>query len=374
MRAQLLVLPDDSISVAAHDYAHSRRHGVMLPSLNPSTLTALIAVTARRAETRYASHQLEYQWTLGLEHVPSRRAAANVLSTVGKVVHELLNVGTDVLWFAPIPGLEEAARVLLNIWDALELVDVSQPLDVSATDRAILMSIREEIAEDGDEVGLELQPPLDRLVESYREVHRLLMRQSNQPIVKRYLQRALGGCHNSLADYSSMFNTSIQIRILKQSPDLSHLALDSSPTGGLLLTAEPAPLDGPVLAQLQAVTARQNERDTVHDAADLRQLMRTALQANSDVEMIRVLQVGRDEMPEAIKTLQRALEKEVERERTLVEQEEAVFSTAQGFIETGIDALRRLSGAGAAALPSWTITRYEMNRDEKIGLGFFLDV
>ena len=27
------------------------------------------------------------------------------------------------------------------------------------------MSIREEIAEDGDEVGLELQPPLDRLVE-----------------------------------------------------------------------------------------------------------------------------------------------------------------------------------------------------------------
>ena len=114
----------------------------------------------------------------------------------------------------------------------------------------------------------------------------------------------------------------------RQSPDLSHLALDSSPTGGLLLTAEPAPLDGPVLAQLQAVTARQNERDTVHDAADPRQLMRTALQANSDVEMIRVLQVGRDEMPEAIKTLQRALEKEVERERTLVEQEEAVFVTS----------------------------------------------
>ena len=45
------------------------------------------------------------------------------------------------------------------------------------------------------------------------------------------------------------------------------------------------------------------------------------------------------------------------------------------FIETGIDALRRLSGAGAAsALPSWTITRYEVNRDEKIGLGFFSDV
>ena len=43
------------------------------------------------------------------------------------------------------------------------------------------------------------------------------------------------------------------------------------------------------------------------------------------------------------------------------------------FIETGIDALRRLSGA-ETTLPSWTITRYEVDRDEKIGLGFFSDV
>ena len=159
----------------------------------------------------------------------------------------------------------------------------------------------------------------------------------------------------------------------------------------------------------------------MHDAVDLRQLMRTALQANSDVEMIRILQVGRDEMPEAIKTLQRALEKEVERER--LEDEAAVLVPAidvpqivqpdpdglkrsstvhstgsqtsrtsssvgtgrssraprdtldREFIETGIDALRRLSGAAVElALPSWTITRYEVERDEKIGMGFFSDV
>ncbi len=49
----------------------------------------------------------------------------NVLGTAGEVVHELLEVSVDVLKFAPIVGLEEAARTLLNIWDALQLVDVS---------------------------------------------------------------------------------------------------------------------------------------------------------------------------------------------------------------------------------------------------------
>lgn len=174
-------------------------------------------------------------------------------------------------------------------------------------------------------------------------------------------------------------------------------------------------------AKLQALTYRQNERDAVHDAADLRQLMRTALQTNNDVEMIRILQVGRDEMPEAIKTLQRALEAEVEREsRANSDIEETVIVTATAalptgevasltrsatiastgsgtsgtshssssarsrdraprdtldreFMETGIDALRRLSGA-EVALPSWTITRYEVDREEKIGIGFFSDV
>ena len=108
----------------------------------------------------------------------------------------------------------------------------------------------------------------------------------------------------------TLSQTSIQIRILKQ------VLLDSiaQRPGALLLTTEPTTAEAEVLAQLQVVTARQNERDAALDAQDLRQVLRGALQANNDAEMIRTLQVGRDEMPEAIKTLQRALEKEVERE------------------------------------------------------------
>lgn len=53
----------------------------------------------------------------------------------------------------------------------------------------------------------------------------------------------------------------------------------------------------------------QNSLDTVTDTADLRQLMQAALRRmTSNVDFLEVLQVGHQEMPKAIKTLQRALE------------------------------------------------------------------
>ena len=172
-----------------------------------------------------------------------------------------------------------------------------------------------------------------------------------------------------------------------------------------------------IRAVLRQLHVRQNEIDQVQDIVDLRSLMRMALQANSDVEMMEVLQVGRDEMPEAIKTLQRALEREVEKEssgdgattspsvsspamarrvsvkevtipvpalpgsddghesptsnvitrrHTVVSIVSASSGSSSGgardtldreFIESGIDALRRMSDGTGIDLPSWTITR-----------------
>jgi abelson tyrosine-protein kinase 1 len=136
--------------------------------------------------------------------------------------------------------------------------------------------------------------------------------------------------------------------------------------------------------------------------------MRAALGAGSDVEMIAVLQVGREEMPEAIKTLQRALERVGESEargkgvsgleiafgRELevvvkerkgkrgrgkkVKRSESILSKAsrsscgsgksvakrdtldREFIESGIYALKWLSltTGSVETLPSWTITRF----------------
>ncbi|KAI0730418.1 hypothetical protein C8Q76DRAFT_612908, partial [Earliella scabrosa] len=140
-------------------------------------------------------------------------AATSALGLATDVVHELLNIGADVLRFAPVPGLELAAIALLKVWDALQLVDVNRTACVQLTERCatVLLSVRAEIAEAGDDVALELHIPLDRLVESFREVHRFLVKQANRPFIRRYLdrdedERALEGCHGSLTDALGVFH------------------------------------------------------------------------------------------------------------------------------------------------------------------------
>ncbi|EMD32697.1 hypothetical protein CERSUDRAFT_143220 [Gelatoporia subvermispora B] len=417
------------------------------------------------------------------------QAATSVLGTTLDVTHEALLIGVELVQFAPVLGLQEAARALLGIWDSLQLVDLNRMACLRLTERCatVLLSVREEIAESGDQVGDELHQPITRLVTAFAQVHRFLQKQNHRPFLKRYLKRdevrrALRGCDDALDDALGMFSMSIQIRILKQvmkaeeqrQADSQALIqrLLRTPQGAALLgeplqnTAIPAghlpapefaavplpipfPISGPELAPLidpsgplelhaeseetadangdhirktlRTVAAAQDAHDAAYDTADLRALLRSALQANNDVSLLRVLQVGRDEMPEAIKTLQRALEREVERElqeeevaaseqqsqepvqvetevETAVSEgvqtqtDRAALSRAQTsssgrsggsrrardtldreFIETGIDALRRLSGL-EVSLPSWTITRYEVDREEKIGIGFFSDV
>ncbi|KAL6299815.1 hypothetical protein BKA93DRAFT_569950 [Sparassis latifolia] len=401
--------------------------------------------------------QSKYQSSTVIDSLSQRvaDAAVSIMGVAGDVVHEALLLSSDVVQFSPIPGLQVAARGLLDIWDALQLVDMNRLACLRLTERCatILLSVREEIAEAGDEVGQELFSPITRLVGTYSQIHGFMLKQNHRPFIKRYLKRgevqqSIQECEQGLNDALSMFSLAIQVRILKQvlhaeeqrqadtAALLDHV-MHSSPlekdlpalpiTSSNLLQFSSTVADSAssiesrnsdeVRATLQELAERQNEQDLVQDTADMRQLMRAALQANSDVEMIRVLQVGRDEMPEAIKVLQRALETEVERESIVSEHdyEDAVSAAIAAdittgpveshtrmdasvqsrkssgggsslswkstprdtldreFIETGIDALRRLSGA-EVSLPSWTITRYEVDREEKIGIGFFSDV
>ena len=53
-----------------------------------------------------------------------RQAVSSVLGNAGDVAHEALVMSIDVLRFAPIAGLSDAARILLSIWDAVQKVDV----------------------------------------------------------------------------------------------------------------------------------------------------------------------------------------------------------------------------------------------------------
>ena len=153
---------------------------------------------------------------------------------------------------------------------------------------------------------------------------------------------------------------------------------------------------------LHALRAAQDEQDCVNDMADLHQLMRSALEANDDVAMFDVLQIARSEMPEAIKTLERALKRVVEEQQPDAEDSTMALPTSQEeagkgispslyprntstshtgadrldheFIVTGIGALRRLSKGTDLRLPSWTITWLEVDLEAKVGLGAFSDV
>ena len=81
------------------------------------------------------------------------------------------------------------------------------------------------------------------------------------------------------------------------------------------LSQEPSKMTSEeVLNSIANLTAVQNSHDLAHDTEALRQLLRRAVATNDDFEMLRVLQVKTEEMPEAIKALQRALEAEIRRE------------------------------------------------------------
>ncbi|KAK7055315.1 kinase domain-containing protein [Favolaschia claudopus] len=388
-------------------------------------------------------------WERTRQHVSE--ALSRLLPAAEIVAHDLLELSVDVLKFAPIPGLEVAASLLLSIWDNVQGVDMNRLACLRLAERCanLLNSVVTEVHEMGDKVEVEMQEPLDKLVQTFTSVRDLLLKQGQRPFLKRYLKREetvreIAGCHTSLGDALSMFSLSVQMRILRQVKEaearrdeenralMEALRLKQQTANALGITIEKEQLTprpglsnlppdydhdleqaADVLPTLQSLQTTQNTLDFAHDAADLRALLRDALATSNDVEMLRVLQVGRAEMPEALKTLQRALERVgvtnssqmpspvaqispappaytprgagavPERSGTLSSSESSDTSSVglsmprdtldREFIEGGIDALRRMS-KGGEMLPSWTITRYEVDRDIKIGIGFFSDV
>ncbi|KAI9060350.1 kinase-like protein [Trametes sanguinea] len=292
------------------------------------------------------------------------------------------------------------------------------------TDRCatILISIHEDVAEARQEVGEVLRGPIARLVAAFDRIHGVVRKQFEGPFLKRYIQRKdhqgeLSECHNDLCDALAMFSLAMQVRILHQvvrspQPVLSDAGLPNGLSSAsvastkVLRSGGERPTDGEdILAQLEAVTARQLTSDFARDTADLRRLLQDALRAPNDVEMLQILQVGKNEMPEAIVALQRALgggrdaeadplvtsHQNVDDEDASVVASErpdrrdtpstaAIVDSMAGlpdevekeFMVAGISALKRMSAN--VVLPSWTITRFELDKGKPIGAGGWANV
>lgn len=107
----------------------------------------------------------------------------------------------------------------------------------------------------------------------------------------------------------------------------------------------------------------QDNKDRELDQNDLRQQMDNALQSGSDSTMLDFLQIPREDILEAIKSMQRHLEKAKpgSMSTTDLDAYNSKDTLEREFIETGIDSLRRMSKS-TTTLPSWTITRFVFSR------------
>ncbi|EKM52507.1 uncharacterized protein PHACADRAFT_211755 [Phanerochaete carnosa HHB-10118-sp] len=212
-----------------------------------------------------------------IEAVTSAVLGSEVVDMALAGAHEALEIGSEVLQFAPVVGLAEAARVLLNIWNAVQLVEFNRLQCLRLAERCanILFAIKQEIEEadrlsntgspkadtppgspskqpklkyspriGGNDspkhkgeaqlpetssagsvtlglVGNQLKEPLIRLIEAFYQVLEFLNRQNRRPFLKRYLkrdeiQRDLFMCDTALNDAMYMFELGIQVRILEQ--------------------------------------------------------------------------------------------------------------------------------------------------------------
>ena len=109
-----------------------------------------------------------------------------------------------------------------------------------------------------------------------------------------------------------------------------------------------------VIPVFQEIQSAQNFCDNQSDIEDLRSTIQSVLNSGNDAKLLSFLGIDVSEMPEAIKTLQRTLETGPK------EKDGAARDTLhQEFLESGIDALRRMSAGNhlATNLPCWTITK-----------------
>ncbi|KAF9069993.1 hypothetical protein BDP27DRAFT_1362916 [Rhodocollybia butyracea] len=209
------------------DYMKPRRHSV--------ATTTPTGKEGKNVEP--VSHEQMQNWDTTRKRVA--QAASSILGTSALIAHEVLLRSVDLVELAPVPGLSAAARTLLEIWESLQQVDSNRLQCLRLTERCadILLSVRQEVWEAGDQVAEELKLPVDKLTESFTDVHTLLIKQAGRPFLKRYLKRdeiskQISLCDIGLQEALGMFSA-IQLaearrqhdteEILKNVVHLSHM-------------------------------------------------------------------------------------------------------------------------------------------------------
>ncbi|CAA7262077.1 unnamed protein product [Cyclocybe aegerita] len=363
--------------------------------------------------------KLVYQQTETAVYETLKRVA----KVSGEIALDALFVTLIGMQFVPIPALQRISEGLVCIWKQVKHVSLNRVgfLRLTQTCTLVLDSIHQEVEDASPEVLAKLAHPLATLEESFDGFLSLVTAQNKMPFLARYVRRdettkAIADCHQAILGALALFNSTVQLRIYQAvfetkqmcsesfnelkiilehggvkgrpetprtptesrrrsapdglPPSSSHKSLRviaspsvvSRSTDDLLPTPEVVPV-------LQKLQTTQGVNDAKSDIQDLRAIMRAMLEGTDDQGLLRHLGITPSEIPEAIKTLQRSLEQGAQGE-------DGAFKDTlhQEFVESGIEALRRMNTGFVVDLPQWTITKYEVDMRKKIGVGQFSDV
>ncbi|PPQ82740.1 hypothetical protein CVT25_009294 [Psilocybe cyanescens] len=347
----------------------------------------------------------------------------------GEIALEVLVTSIELMEYAPVPALQGLSKTFMGIWKTVQQVSMNRLafLRLTQTCTTILDSICNEVEGADEYVARQLSGPILVLERSFDSFLSLVKSQVETPFLARYLKRedttrAIASCNDSLLRALTLFTTTIQIRTYQAVCTNMQMCADNhtqmlalmdhgfkihSDGSGISMTTEQAKrcsapdLDGlpsssshrsfelsasptivsrstddllsrpQIMPILQKIQTAQNVQDAKADMEDLRQSIKAALESGNDAKLLSFLGIEAEEMPEAIKTLQRTLEK-----RSDTGDNGTKDTLHEEFIESGIDALRRMSAGNqfSTNLPFWTITKYELERKRKIGMGFFSEV
>ncbi|PPQ73056.1 hypothetical protein CVT26_014648 [Gymnopilus dilepis] len=346
-----------------------------------------------------------------------------IFGVAGEILVDVLETSIDLMDLAPLPGLQTISRTFVSIWRAVQQVSTNRLafLRLVQTCSTILDSISKEVEGSDQQVVKDLAGPIHVLERSFESFLSLVKSQIEAPFLARYLKRddtakAIADCNDSLMRALSLFTTTVQIRtyqvvcantrvvadMLNSSGAMnSRMVLGPQAPLGRLKRASESAVDGlpssssrlslgllpsptitsrsmddllstnAVMPNLYRIQEAQNAKDAESDLEDLRTLIRAVLDSGNDSKLLAFLGIEAQEMPEAIKTLQRTLEK-----MTTAKRSDACDTLHEEFLESGIDAMRRLSATNTSviSLPFWTITKYEVEVKQRIGMGFFSEV
>ncbi|KAF8995912.1 hypothetical protein BDQ17DRAFT_1284877 [Cyathus striatus] len=273
------------------------------------------------------------------------QAISPAVDTTGAIAHDVLEVASGVLVFAGIPGLESAAKLLLQIWDNIQLVESNRLACLRLAERCadILIAIRGEVYRAKDEVIEELRIPMLKLEDTFMTIYGFIQQYGQQPFYKRYIHKdemlaEISNCNMALQDCLEQFKISISVAILEHVLKLAEMFTPNpSPSGTPMGSPSPSyripniiassinttdaldDLDlriralprSPTLIEegLRKIQEDQNIADRTRDMDDLRQTLQKAVDAQSDTEMISILQVAKDDLPEALKLLLQSYER-----------------------------------------------------------------